>query len=262
MNKNMMNRYIKISLISLILCIYGHAVLASDTPAILPLPQIREGKDPVDQLRVIDAHGKPVAGAQVYSLGNELLGTTDDEGFFGVSEQTTPSMLLIKHSAYFPATVDTQIKTTVVLADSYVPEIEFVDIPYEKKKTDHFLGSAAVLYHRQIQSTPTSLYLNALTGRMPGLYTQEISGFRLARTDGITAMDLAGSLPTDATKYSSSLSDNSEIAFNIRGQSPVTMIDGVQRDLFSIDPESIESVTVVKDALSSILLGQRSSRGV
>src|SRR5690606_15760384 len=70
------------------------------------------------------------------------------------------------------------------------------------------------------------------------------------------------SLPTDATKYKTSLSDNSELMFQLRGQNPVVMIDGVQRDIFSIDPESIESITVAKDALSSILLGQRSSRGV
>src|SRR3546814_13796002 len=40
------------------------------------------------------------------------------------------------------------------------------------------------------------------------------------------------------------------------------MVDGIQRDLFSIDPENIESITVLKDALSTLALGQRSSRGV
>src|SRR5690606_37904110 len=40
------------------------------------------------------------------------------------------------------------------------------------------------------------------------------------------------------------------------------IIDGVQREIYSIDPESIESITIAKDALSSVLLGQRSSRGI
>lgn len=257
-----MNRYIKISLIGLILCTHGRAVIATGIPDVLP-PHllIREESDP-DQLYVVDEYGKPVVGAKVYSSGNELLGTTDDTGLFKLSPEPIDTKVLVKHPAYFPAIVDTGIRKKIVLVTSYRPENEFVDIPYAEKKADHFLGSATVLYHREIKGTPSSLYLNALTGRIPGLYTQEISGFRSARTDGITSLDLAGSLPTDATKYNSGLSDNSEIAFNVRGQNPVTIIDGVQRDLFSIDPESIESVTVAKDALSSILLGQRSSRGV
>src|SRR3546814_21176826 len=49
---------------------------------------------------------------------------------------------------------------------------------------------------------------------------------------------------------------------SLRGMRPVTIIDGVQRDISSIAPENIESITLLKDALSTILLGQRSSRGV
>ncbi len=47
----------------------------------------------------------------------------------------------------------------------------------------------------------------------------------------------------------------------LRGQSPVTLIDGVQRDIFTIDPENIESVSVLKDGFSTIMLGMRGSRG-
>lgn len=137
-----------------------------------------------------------------------------------------------------------------------------LNVLYDRKPAHSLLGSVSVVYDNQLKTTPTPLYLHALTGRLPGFYTQEVSGFRSARAAAITSNDLAGSLPSDATKYSSNLSDNSEISFQLRGQQPVTIIDGVQREIYSIDPESIESITVVKDALSSILLGQRSSRGI
>ncbi|MFR4462495.1 MAG: SusC/RagA family TonB-linked outer membrane protein, partial [Bacteroides xylanisolvens] len=55
--------------------------------------------------------------------------------------------------------------------------------------------------------------------------------------------------------------DNSEFLISARGQSPVAIVDGVERDLYSIDPEAIESVTIQKDALSNMFLGMRSSRG-
>jgi len=74
--------------------------------------------------------------------------------------------------------------------------------------------------------------------------------------------DLAGSLPSEAVKYSSNFSDNAEINYNLRGQQPVTIIDGIQRDIYSLDPEDIESISVSKDALSALLLGQKSSRGI
>ncbi|RZJ45042.1 MAG: SusC/RagA family TonB-linked outer membrane protein, partial [Chryseobacterium sp.] len=45
------------------------------------------------------------------------------------------------------------------------------------------------------------------------------------------------------------------------GQAPLTIIDGVQREIYSLDPESIASVSILKDALSTVLLGQNSSRG-
>ena len=41
----------------------------------------------------------------------------------------------------------------------------------------------------------------------------------------------------------------------------MVVIDGIQRELYSIDPEAIESVSIQKDALSSMFLGMRSSRG-
>ncbi len=41
----------------------------------------------------------------------------------------------------------------------------------------------------------------------------------------------------------------------------MVVIDGVQREFYSLDPENIASVSVLKDALSTILLGQNSARG-
>src|SRR5690606_32081961 len=168
----------------------------------------------------------------------------------------------LQHPAYYPKTSAVGTGRVVALVPGYLQEAASVEVAHDKRDRRSVIGAVSTVYNRQLTSTPTPLFLNALTGRMPGLYTQEISGFRSARISPITANDLAGSLPTDATKYKTSLSDNSELMFQLRGQNPVVMIDGVQRDIFSIDPESIESITVAKDALSSILLGQRSSRGV
>jgi TonB-linked SusC/RagA family outer membrane protein len=57
--------------------------------------------------------------------------------------------------------------------------------------------------------------------------------------------------------------DNSLFSFNIRGaRAQLILIDGVERGYTSLDPEQIESITVLKDALSTVMYGQRSSYGI
>lgn len=217
----------------------------------------REQEFPV---KVLDEYGKPLPGAKVYSREYQLLGETDDEGNVRIAVMAGTD-IVIRHDTYYPKTVKAESGLEIVLVSSYL-KTDTLNVLYDRKTEKNLLGSVSVLYNNQLKTTPTPLYLNALTGRLPGFYTQEISGFRSAISNAITANDLVGSLPNDETKYSTNLNDNSELLFQLRGQQPVTIIDGVQREIYSIDPESIESVTIAKDALSSILLGQRSSRGV
>ena len=81
---------------------------------------------------------------------------------------------------------------------------------------------------------------------------------QLLRTDANTKSDIVGAIPNVGGGI---YGDNSEFLISARGQSPVAIVDGVERDLYSIDPEAIESVTIQKDALSNMFLGMRSSRG-
>ena len=248
----MMNQYIKISLIAMLFLFVGqHSVLArSFRQSVKGLP-----------VNVVDEYGKPLLGAKVYSLADELLGETDETGDVHV-EAIAGTEIIVRHPAYYPKTIVVASGIRIAMVVNYLKQEEIREVLYDQKTDQNLLGAVSSVYNSQLKTTPTPLYLNALTGRLAGFYTQEISGFRSARSTAITYGDLAGSLPTEGTKYSSALSDNSEVFFQLRGQQPVTIIDGVQREIYSIDPESIESITVAKDALSSILLGQRSSRGV
>src|SRR3546814_8236116 len=117
-----------------------------------------------------------------------------------------------------------------------------------------------------LTSTPAALYTYALTGRMTGLVTNQTGGWPLR--EGLFPPDVNRHLLPLDQRYQMMVgrpgepTDNSEIMAYLRGMRPVTIIYGVQRDIPSIAPENIESITLLKDALSTILLGQRSSRGV
>ena len=104
--------------------------------------------------------------------------------------------------------------------------------------------------------SPTTL--TGLQGRLKGLSVSPFRGMQLLRTDANTKSDIVGAIPNVGGGI---YGDNSEFLISARGQSPVAIVDGVERDLYSIDPEAIESVTIQKDALSNMFLGMRSSRG-
>lgn len=212
-------------------------------------------------LQVVDENGQGLEDAIVISFGNQRLGKTDKEGKVELNIKSGEKVKL-QLKGFYDKVVQPSNRGAVRMIKRYLASSEAKEVLYDQKENYEILGAVSSVNSNQISSTPTALYLNALTGRLPGFYTEQYNGFRNARTEPITKMDLAGSLPNSAVKYSSNLSDNSEIGYSLRGQAPVTIIDGVQRDIYSIDPENIESITVLKDALSSLLLGQKSSRGV
>lgn len=97
----------------------------------------------------------------------------------------------------------------------------------------HNLASADAVYPADLLKSPVTSFRNALTGRLAGLYTLQSSG--LPGGDGA--------------------------ALTLRGQAPVIIIDGVVANLTTFDLEEIESITVLKDALGTAMLGARGNGG-
>jgi TonB-linked SusC/RagA family outer membrane protein len=110
-------------------------------------------------------------------------------------------------------------------------------ILFGEQSKSRLLQSVATVYTNQLITTPSPQFLQALPGRIPGLNITFSSG-----GPGL---------------------DGNGMSFNIRGaRAQIILIDGVERGYQSIDPEQIESISVLKDALSTVMLGQRSSYGV
>ncbi|WP_432711792.1 SusC/RagA family TonB-linked outer membrane protein [Pedobacter sp.] len=257
----MLNCYIKKGIVGLLLLVLGiTSVKAQQVGSASPAASKEIGN--AQNLTIVDEYGKPISGAFLYSSSNKLLGTTSEDGTVIVHPTKSDERITIYQKGYYPKTVKVSKTSLIKLTVDYLYAGESTNILYDTKANKQVLGAVASVNNNQIKTTPTSLYLNALTGRLPGFYTQEYNGFRSAKTIPITYIDLAGSLPNESVRYNSNLSDNSEMFYNLRGQQPVTIIDGVQRDIYSLDPENIESISVLKDALSTLLLGQKSSRGV
>lgn len=142
-----------------------------------------------------------------------------------------------------------------------------IDVLYGQQSKESFLGSIATIGGNEISTTPASSYLYAMQGRLAGVDMNQVQGFSSFSTSLITSANSILGLNVPSSFGAEGPTDNSEFNITIRGhgqslgQNPIAIVDGVQRELYSIDPESIKSISVLKDPLSTLLLGQNSSRG-
>lgn len=129
-------------------------------------------------------------------------------------------------------------QTVAVKSETADSTLKIIHLLHKTQRKPALLQSTATVYNEELVTTPAPSFLQALPGRVSGLYTRQRSGVQ-DTDDPISVVD-----------------------FRIRGQAPLILIDGVPRDFASIEPESIESITVLKDALSTVMFGQRSSGNI
>jgi TonB-linked SusC/RagA family outer membrane protein len=94
-------------------------------------------------------------------------------------------------------------------------------------------ASTQAVYTPDLIKQPVTNVLNALTGQLAGLYSLQSSG-----QPGADAVSLT-----------------------LRGRTPIILIDGIPRSLTYMDLEEVESVTVLKDAMATAMLGVRGANG-
>jgi len=241
------------------------------------------GQTPAITGTVLDDYGHPLTGVSVSVKGRKAVSFTNADGKFHI-DAAAGSVLVFEHPLYDVREwkVQTGAKPLLVLAARPLQEKHGRDVPsgdtiylsamkperldvlYGQEDANRFLGSMATT--RLLGTTPAPSYLYALPGRLAGLSVQQVSGFHTPLTASLTSRDIfVGDIPNNTN--GAGLSDNTEFNIQLRGhggslgQNPIAIIDGVQREFYELDPGNIESVSVLKDALSNILLGQNSSRG-
>ncbi|RQO76534.1 SusC/RagA family TonB-linked outer membrane protein [Pedobacter sp. KBW01] len=116
----------------------------------------------------------------------------------------------------------------VTLPDSDVPVL------FGTQKNVKKIQSSATISGEELKSFPTPQVGLMLYGKLPGLYVVQ-NNFQLGSDEPI---------------------------LSLRGRSPLVVIDGVPRSYLSIDPEQIESISVIKDALGTGLYGMKAADGV
>jgi len=187
--------------------------------------------------------GDPLAGATIQVQGTTLGTLTDGEGRFSIEVPNENAVLVISFIGYIQQEISVAGRNTVDLELQPTLESleEVVVVGYGTQKRTTVTGSVSVVKGDEVAKVPVSNITNAMAGKLAGV---------LSRQDG--------GQPGQ---------DNADIY--IRGvattgeSSPLIVVNGVIRDnINQIDPSTIESVTVLKDASAVAPYGMGGANGV
>ena len=186
--------------------------------------------------------GEPLAGAVVLVKGTNRYVSTDLDGRFSLSLPDGKAVLEITYFGYktleVPATGSMKLRL-----EPDVQEIDEVQvIAYGKQSKMSITGSIASINTKELLKSPSGSAANALAGAVTGISSVQVSGQPGAEDPRIYVRG-TGSLTESAS-------------------APLILVDGVERSFFQMDPNEIESITVLKDAASTAVFGVRGANGV
>ena len=190
---------------------------------------------------VVDDTGEPVIGATVMVEGTSNGTTTDLDGNFSLKVAKN-AKLKITYIGYDPQTLPAKNGMKVVLKTNSVVlgGVEVVAYGVQKKVT--VTGAIASVKGEELTRTPVASVNNVLAGQLTGVTTVQTSGEPGADAATIYVRG-KGTWAKDGAK-------------------PLIQVDGVERSMEGIDPEDIESITVLKDASATAVFGVRGANGV
>lgn len=194
--------------------------------------------------RVKDRSGNPLEGVSIMVKGTQNGTTTDVEGRFRISVVSdTNAELVFSFVGYQTQTVKAGNQTVfdIVLEEAVSDLNDIVVVGYGTQKKVNLTGAVDVISNTQIENRQSATVSQILQGQSPGL---------------------------DFSVGNNGLEPGASMKINIRGMgsvnggSPYVVIDGFPGDMDRLNPNDIESISVLKDAAASAIYGARAPFGV
>jgi len=188
-----------------------------------------------------------IIGASVVVRGSKVGSSTDMNGNFSLKNVTKGSVLIVSYIGYKTISVAvTGSKTNlrIELEEDTQSLNEVVVVGYGTQKKVNLTGAVASVDTKVLDSRPVTSVAQALQGAVPGLnISAPTQGGRLDANPDINIRG-TGNLGTGSSS------------------SPLILIDGVEGDINSLNPQDIASISVLKDASSAAVYGSRAPFGV
>lgn len=189
---------------------------------------------------VTDSAGVPLAGVTVRVKGSNTGTTTNASGHYEI-EVPDDATLVFSYLGYTARTVAVNqegvINITLQSAASGLNEV--VVVAYGKEKKADLTAAVAQISNESLERRPVRSLADALQGLVAGLNIRAPSGAPEASLDlnirGFTGFD--------------------------KSDAPLILVDGVERDINDVNPNDVESVSVLKDAAATAIYGSRAPYG-
>lgn len=192
--------------------------------------------------KVVDQTGIVLPGASIVILGENQGAVTDFDGLFELL--CAPNAVLrFSYIGFVPQDIPVNGRDylEVALEPSTTAMDEVVVVGYGRQKRVNITGAvSSVDYDDQALTRPTTTAASILSGMSPGLMVQQSSG-RPGEEGVMLRIRGVGTLNNSA---------------------PLVIVDGFESAIGNVNPDDIESVSILKDAASSAIYGNRAANGV
>ena len=190
---------------------------------------------------VVDASGEPVIGANVVVEGTTMGTITDFEGTFSISVPKN-GKIKISFIGYKDQVLTPQSgkNLRVVLEDDSQMLGEVQVVAYGAQKKVSITGAISSMKGEDLLKTPAASMSNVLSGQITGISSVQYSGEPGADEADLYVRGIA----------------------TWNNAKPLIQVDGVEREFSQIDPNEVESITVLKDASATAVFGVRGANGV
>lgn len=192
--------------------------------------------------RVIDGDGETLPGATILLEGNSDVGTsTDVNGEFELSVPSLEGTLIVSSIGYKTqeVVIDGRSEIDIILEQMIVTGEELVVVGFGSQSRESLTGAVSAKSSEEIENKPITSSSQALQG---------IQGVYLNQAGGQPGRDSA----TIRIRGRGTLNDNN----------PLVLVDGIEYSLDQVNPNNIESISVLKDASAAAIYGSRAANGV
>jgi TonB-linked SusC/RagA family outer membrane protein len=191
--------------------------------------------------RVVDSKGVGIPGATVLVEGTNKGTVTDIDGNFSLDIPEN-AVLIFSFIGYEQRRIEVgnQNEINLTMTEDLSSLDEVVVVGYGTQKKVNLTGAVSTIKSDEIVNQPIGQTSMALQGIAPGVTVTQRSG-QPGRDGGAIRIRGLGTLGNS---------------------SPLVMVDGVETSMDNVDPNEIESISILKDASSAAIYGARAANGV
>lgn len=217
--------------------------------SLLPLAVNGQNRTVTVSGAVTDSKSEPLIGVTIQVQGTTHGTLTDVDGKYTIPNVPSHSKLVVSYVGMQTQMIDVQGRASIniVLKENTESLSEIVVVGYGTQKKSSVTGSVATADMKDVRKSSDANLDVALAGRIPGLIATQADGGQPGQDAGY--LYLRGAATTN-------------------GSSPLILVDGVTYDSFrsnilaELDPNEVESISVLKDAAATAVFGIRGANGV